>query len=748
MGKKRKKSKDQKLHSNLRKVICEYFEGRGKKHLTDVALIKKLSFPEDHLLVVTKILDELVQEGLLKKDKNEYCPAKNQVPVIKGTIKMHPRGFGFVKAHKEHELLEEIFIPIGKCKGAVHGDTVEVEVLPDVSAKGPEGKVISIIERGQSHLGGVITNILSPSLAKARLPLMGETQQVLIDTADHIVQIGDRIVVEMIEWGEGVNKELTARLCHKLGNIDDPSIDVQAAIEEYAIRSDFPQEVLLEAEAFGDTIAPSAFCDRLDLRNLVCVTIDPDTAKDFDDAISLEKEGDTFRLGVHIADVTHYVKEGSPLDQEAYLRANSTYFPGYCVPMLPPALCDNLCSLKPQRNRLAATVFMDISANGDLLNYTIHRSVIRSKKRLTYHQARKILEGTLESPHRSLLLLMKELALALKEKRKQRGSLDLSLSETIVRIDEQGQPTGLHIEEYDVTHQMIEEFMLKANEVVATHLANKGSPIAYRVHDSPEEASIRDYIQLLHEFGIEAPENASPIELNKAIQTATGTPYGQYLAGQYIRKMKFAYYSPENTGHWGLSLSHYCHFTSPIRRYADLLVHRVLFGDDIPFAKVEEITEKCSEQERLSSKAEMGVLRLKKLRLLHKWKAEKPFHEYEAVLTSLKPSGLIAEVLHIGVEAFIHISDLGDDYFVYNEAKQTFTGRKSKKIYGKGQVLALFLKTIDLIEGKCSFSLIEGEDFADEASKKDQNPKKETKRPYSRPRFHKKTNGRKRKKSK
>lgn len=365
--------------------------------------------------------------------------------------------------------------------------------------------------------------------------------------------------------------------------------------------------------------------------------------------------------------------------------------------MLPGELSNNLCSLKPKVNRLTVSVFMDFDPEGEMTQYRIARTVIRSCRRFTYKEAKKVLEGKLKSPHKDTLLLMQELCLLLKRKRYERGSVEFAMPELVVLVDEKGHPTGTDYVEYDITHQLVEEFMLKANETVAKHLDKEGKGVPFRVHDEPSEENMRDFAFLAGAFGFNIPPKPAPSDIQKMFNEALNTPYGQYLATSYIRRMRLAIYSPINIGHYGLSLTHYCHFTSPIRRYVDLVAHRLIFDYRADLKQLEKISDTCSERERISAKAENSVLTLKKYRLLEKYFQENSEREYQAVITRVKHFGLTFEVVELMLEGFIHISEIGTDYYEFEEELGRLRGTRRGELYASGDRITVRLKELNLL---------------------------------------------------
>lgn len=692
-------TKEERLFNNLLRITEQFMGGKSFIPLTEQELLQRLSLPPQHQEIFQSVLKQLVDSNLIEVVQDRYSWKHSRQDIVTGTIKMHSRGFGFVQPENPTINTQDIFIPKHLTKNAVDGDVVEVLINEDsVSDKGPEGKVMAILSRARTHMAGIIRQIDKDGWFIAHVPLLGSQQRVIVQpTEERALQIGDRIVMEVTDWG-AKETETTCRFSHYLGNISDPSCDIYAAIEEFELRSDFPSRVVEEAQSLGKQVSRKDIQEREDLRHLTTLTIDPDTAKDFDDAISLTKDEEGFYyLGVHIADVSHYVRPGSALDDEARIRCNSTYFPRVCIPMLPGALSENLCSLKPNVNRLTVSVLMRFDPAGTMTEHRMTKSVIKSAKRFTYKEAKKVLDGEKKSVHLPTLNLMVELCRLLKKKRYERGSIEFSLPELVVLVDEKGVPFQTDYITYDITHQMVEEFMLKANEVVAWDLTERGRNLTYRVHDVPAEENLRDFSLLAAAFGFRIPDNPSPQDIQRLFEEAGETAYSNYLASSYIRRMRLAAYSAENIGHYGLSLTHYCHFTSPIRRYVDLVVHRILFGESDDFEYLQQVANLCSEQERVSAKAESSVVLLKKLRFLKQMHDQDQYREYEAIITRVKNFGVYFEIIDLLLEGFIHISELEEDYFVFEEEKMRLRGTKRGNFYAPGDRLTVMLKDVDFV---------------------------------------------------
>ena len=578
--------------------------------------------------------------------------------IIEGVIHIHAKGFGFVTPSQADSGSEDIFIPKHLKKNAVDGDLVEIAVKPDRKRdKGPEGYVLSVIKRAKTHLVGIVWMINPRGHYLIYVQSLGNTKSAFVKRKKRLsYRIGDCLLLEVMDWGEE-NKPALCTVREKIGCIYDTTTDIKAAVRDFDIRFHFPSSLSKEIEQLPMEVSKDELAGRLDLTDLETFTIDPETAKDYDDALSLSKDDKGYHRGVHIADVSHYVKEGSKLDEEAYKRSNSTYFPGICVPMLPEVLSNHLCSLKEKELRLSVSVLIDFDREGTVIHSRIEKAYIFSQKRFTYEEAKEVLDQKRASPHFSCLKLMKELCLLLKKKRFQRGSVDLSLPEIVIQVDKKGAPYAVEVLEYDYTHKLVEEFMLKANEIVAEHFIQCQKPTIFRVHEDPSPENLEDFYFFARSLGFSVPGQPTQEDIQALFATAKKTPHLERLSVAFIRSMKMAFYCHKNTGHFGLALNSYCHFTSPIRRYSDLVVHRLLF-DKVKAPDLREIARSCSERERISFKAESSVILMKKIRLLASYQKKDPQRIYRGVVSKIKPFGFSFEAEPLQIEGFIHISDL------------------------------------------------------------------------------------------
>jgi ribonuclease R len=701
----------QHLFDNLLKTTNEFVKGRQYAPHTKGALIERLNVHPDNWAIFEKVLETLKIAGTLSLIGEQYhrtlateSPRLAQdETIVRGTISTHPRGFGFVNQPSPKE---DIFIPKAAMNGAIDGDVVDIVTnLVSCSPKGPEGRVLNVVERKRSTLVGTVTESQGKQ-AIIYSSLLGELHPIVCQLKpSEKVKKGDRVVLKVLSWGQ--KKEPTECLLDRvLGNVADPRIDIPFVVEESGIRHEFSKATIEEAQQFGTRVKPSELKNRTDVRDLECITIDPDTAKDFDDAISIEMIGSTYRVGVHIADVSHYVRPNSALDIEARQRCNSTYFPNTCNPMLPRELSENLCSLKPKVARLTVSVFFDVTESGDISEWEIVRSVIKSQQRLTYSDAKRILDGTMKSAHAPLLHRMAHVCELLKNRRRERGSVQLYVPELIVKIDDMGCPTGMERVEYDITHQMVEELMLKANEIVAIQLGRNGKEVSYRVHEEPAEEALRDFSSLVASFGFHLPEVPTPQDMQQFFLEAEGSPHASYLAVCYIKSMRQACYSPDNIGHYGLSLEHYCHFTSPIRRYIDIIIHRLLLEEGPDRDALATICQAASEQERISARAEGSVCLIKKLRYLSQEQKRSPKKLYDAIITRVKPFGIFFDVVDIMLEGFLHVSELEDDYFLFNDDTSQLEGRNFGICYRSGEHLSVLCDRVDIVMQEASWHMV------------------------------------------
>ncbi|MFA6118958.1 MAG: ribonuclease R family protein [Parachlamydiales bacterium] len=622
-----------------------------------------------------------------------------QKNIVEGILRTNPRGFGFVVV--KDKSIQDVFIPKSEIKNAIEGDLVEVEIK-QINPKGPEGKIIRILKRERKNLAGIILQKLQKNYL-AYVPTLGLDWHVVV-LSDKKLEVGDRLIIEPLEWDSEKDKTV-CKMIKFLSNISDASKDTEAAIYEFEIKDEFSKEAISEAKSFK--IEKNDLKNRKDLTDLNAITIDPTDAKDYDDAVSLTKDQNNhFHLGVHITDVAHYVKKNSFLDIEAKERGNSTYFPQRCTPMLPFELSNDLCSLKPDTIRLTVSVQMEFDTLGNLVCYDIERSYIESKKRFSYEEAKKVLDSPKDCQFKKNLQEMVELCLILKKIRLDRGSIDFSISESKLVLDKNGVPIEMKKIEYDITHQLIEEFMLKANEIVAKHLSSLGKHLIFRIHEEPSSEKFNDFFELARSLGFSLPQKPTQQDIQNLFVKAKETEHLQLLSISFIKNLKLAHYSPDNVGHFGLALEYYTHFTSPIRRYSDLIIQRILFNEEDENTNFDEVAKICSDKERNSFRAENSVITLKKLRLLQKIISTDSRKIFTAVVTKVKPFGIYFELDEYLVEGFLHVSEIEDDYYEYYQESSKLIGKHKNKTLSIGTKIKLKVEDIDLILHETTFRFI------------------------------------------
>lgn len=620
---------------------------------------------------------------------------------VRGILSLMPAGFGFVSLIDSD--IGDVFIPKSEVYQAMDGDEVLVLIksMRGKRGQGPEGSIVEILNRKRNRVLGIVVNIL-PKTVQVRTSIGGLTHNLFIRVEER-VKIGDRLLLKIKKGGI---KDFECEFIETIGSIYEPKYDSFALKEEFQLPHAFSEEAIQESLSIPKEVLPSDFLNRRDLSDIPTITIDPKTARDFDDALSVYRTEKGFQLFVHIADVSHYVKRGSAIDKEACERKNSVYLLGECIPMLPPLLADEICSLKEGDQKLTVTVELQILESGKIEECQIYRSIIRSDKRFTYEEAFEVLEQK-ENPFQPLLKLLVELALCLKKEKKARGAIDLTLPEQRWELGSEGIPTGFAFVEYDITHQLVEECMLKANEVVAKELESRGLTLPYRIHEAPKLETLEEFYEQLRAFHLIDQNKPSQAQIQSVFESIHGTPLGMDLSVRYIRSMQLALYSHKNIGHYGLQIDHYTHFTSPIRRYADLITHRLLFEESYSEAEIQQLTKECSLRERLSMRAEANFLHLKKLRYLQQQQNQGELLEYPAILTKIRSYAIFFDIPTLGLNGSLHVSKLGNDYFQFYEEKEVLVGKGSSQKFEVGNWIKLKLERVDLLFLTIEWSLIE-----------------------------------------
>ena len=674
-----------------------------------------------------EILEQMVSAGTVKLRKKGYYGSAARPTVYQGILEVTRQGFGFVEVEGEER---DIFVPARSMSTALDGDRVEIALSPkrarpDRDAPRAEGEVLRVLERAHSTLVGTVEIRRREARVTPddqRFPVVSVTNtEVLKD-----VTSGEKVVVRIDSWGDG-EPELSGTVVETLGRSGDLAVEVRAVLRDFRLTEEFPPDVAQETQDIRPDIPPEAFRGRLDLRSDLCFTIDPEDAKDFDDAVSLAVlPNGTRRLGVHIADVSYYVREGTALDAEALRRGTSVYFPHTVIPMLPEKLSNFLCSLRPGEDRLTFSVIMELSAAGDVHSYSITPSVIRSRRRLSYEEAHTILTGAPASPLdtpetdvRSALVHMRDLSALLRARRKKEGSIDFETAEVKFTIAPDGTPTGLQKKAHLDTHWLIEEFMLLANKVVAKHIGLVRSddherPFIYRVHDVPDPERIKELASFVQQFGysLNVQGGVSSKGLQKLLDQVRGSEVENVINEVALRAMAKAIYSERNIGHYGLAFAHYAHFTSPIRRYPDLVIHRLLKEYALGItperreqlrSRVPLIAKRSSERERVALEAEREVTKVFQIEYMKRHIGD----ELTGVISGVTRFGMFIEIHETLAEGMIHVRDMEDDYYEYDATNYALVGRRSDRRFRLGDPVRVTVLRVNPHRREIDFALVQ-----------------------------------------
>ena len=690
--------------------ICDEFYVPMK--LKELAIL--LQVPKDQRNELKRVMDALETEGKVHvSSKGKY--SKGEAKRIVGTYTAHARGFGFVVVEGE---AEDIFISEDDANGAFHNDQVEVVIKASPQGKRKEGKITKILSHGTTTLVGYFQKNKSFGFVIPDNQRFVQDVFVPLERSKGAVT-GHKVVVELTKYGDN-NKKPEGKVVEILGHVNDPGVDIMSIVKGYDLPTEFPEKVLNQAERVAKDVSTADMAGRMDLRDWTMVTIDGEDAKDLDDAISITKEDGNYILGVHIADVTNYVQEKSALDREALKRGTSVYLVDRVIPMLPHTLSNGICSLNAGEDRLALSCIMTINEKGTVIDHKIAETVVHIDERMSYTSVKKILEeDTLEiEKYRELVpmfKLMAELSRILREKRTQRGSIDFDFPETKMILDENGKPIEIKPYDRNVATKIIEDFMLLANETVAEDYFWQEIPFVYRTHESPDEDKIKKLATFIHNFGHSmhiSNKEVRPKEIQKLLAKVEGTAEDALISRLALRSMKQAKYTPENTGHFGLAASYYCHFTSPIRRYPDLQIHRIIkenlrgrMNEDRRdhYDKIlAEVAKQSSQKERLAEEAERETVKLKKVEYMSSRIGE----EFEGVVSSITKWGIYVELPNT-IEGLIHVTNLYDDHYNYIEDSYEMLGEHTGKTYKLGQTVTVRVIGTSKVERTIDFELAE-----------------------------------------
>lgn len=713
---------DKVILDEKKKILLEFINSKDYQPMKFKEIASVLQVPRDEKQDLREVLEALQTDGKIEADtKGRYkiADTNTRTGIFSGT----QRGFGFVIIEGE---TEDIFIPESATKGALHNDKVMVSIKNEGRGKRREGEIIRILERNSSTIVGTFEKSKNYGFVVADNQKFGKDIFIPKEHTKGAVN-GHKVVVKITDYGSQ-DRNPEGKVIEILGHMNDPGVDIISVIMAYNLPVEFPEEVMNQVEAVQDEITEKDMAGRKDIRSLQTVTIDGEDAKDLDDAITLSKDGDIYHLGVHIADVSNYVTENSPLDKEAVKRGTSVYLVDRVIPMLPHKLSNGICSLNAGTDRLALSCFMDIDDKGTVIGHEIAETVLRVDRRMTYTSVKKILEDHDEAERNEykelvpMFELMSELADILREKRRKRGSIDFDFPESKIKLDENGHPIEIKPYDRNKATKIIEDFMLIANETIAEDYFWQEIPFVYRSHDNPDAEKIQQLGIFINNFGYSikiSQDDIHPKELQKLLLKIDNTPEEALISRLTLRSMKRASYTSTSDGHFGLATKYYCHFTSPIRRYPDLQIHRIIkenlrgglsekrynhYSKILP-----DIARQASITERRADDAERDVDKLKKVEYMSDHIGE----IFEGVISGITNWGMYVELPNT-VEGMVRVSEMQDDYYIYDEEHYAMIGEHTRKTYKLGEKVLVEVLAADKLLRTIDFA------FVDEAPEEDQ----------------------------
>ncbi len=718
------------IRDKRKKVICDLVNDELYVPMKEKELAMFLQVAKEDREEFRQILQELLAEGkLMLTLKGKYM--KSNGKVLTGTFISNAKGFGFVEMEGKEE---DLYIPEDKTGGAFHKDTVEVVLLPSTGGKRQEAQVIKVLSRGMTQVVGTYQKSKNFGFVIPDNTKLSQDIFVPKERSKGAVD-GHKVVVEITDYGNQ-NKSPEGKIVEILGHINDPGVDILSIVKSFEIPMEFPEKVMNQVERVAKEVSEADRAGRRDLRDLVMVTIDGEDAKDLDDAVSVSYDGENFHLGVHIADVTNYVQENSALDREALKRGTSVYLVDRVIPMLPHALSNGVCSLNEGVDRLALSCLMTIDGKGEVINYEICESVINVNNRMSYTVVNQILtEEDVYKNHPEyekyeyldeMFRHMETLSEILINKRRRRGAIDFDFPEAKILLDREGTPLAIKPYERNVATMLIESFMLAANETVAQHFYWQELPFVYRVHDTPDAEKIAKLATFINNFGYYMKSisregvkvsdgEIHPKEIQKLLAKIAGTPEEAMISRLALRSMKQAKYSTESTGHFGLACKYYSHFTSPIRRYPDLQIHRIikeqlrgrLHNDRIDHYHniLAEVCKQSSVTERRADEAERETEKLKKAEYMEAHLGE----VFEGVVSGITQWGIYVELPNT-VEGLIHVAKIPGDYYYYNESTYEMVGEATGRTFKLGMKVKVMATATDTFTKTIDFALVQEEE--------------------------------------
>ena len=711
-----------KRENNLQQQILALLRRPKCRPLDKKEIASALGFPSDNRREIKEALSKMEQAGEIARIRKNHYILPEAADLVTGRIQIHQAGFGFLAREGAEE--GDVFISAENTGTAMNGDRVVARITRDAEysrSRGgrnlPTGRIIRILERAHDTIVGTLQQTRNFSYVVPDDPRFVHNVYVHprpLPDAPRPPQPNDKVVVRLEKWeSRHVNPE--GEIIELLGRATDPGVDMLSIIRKYGLPLEFPEAVLGAANAIPEEVDPESHADREDLRGKFIVTIDPDDARDFDDAIHVERlaNGD-WQLGVHIADVSAYVTPGSVLDREARRRGNSVYLPDRVIPMLPERLSNGVCSLNPNVVRLTHSVFIRFAKNGAPRQARFARTMIQSARRLTYKEAFSILQSPPNDELSEHLHAAWKLATVLRQRRFAHGSLDLDFPEVKMIVDRAtGRPLRLEKIENDESHQLVEEFMLAANEAVALDLKNRLVPTIYRVHENPDPEKLAEFREFALSHGFQAGDLTHRKELQRLLASFRGKPEEQALKIGLLKSLKRARYDTRPLGHYGLAKTNYAHFTSPIRRYADLAVHRSLAhqagkrGRPQPGpGELTAIAEHISATERIAADAESEAVKMKKLEFLQLQLTQRNPQVFRAIVLEVRNYGLLIELPDVLLTGLVHISSLTDDFYSFDGPRQRIIGRRSRRVLAVGDVLQVAVARVDTFKRQADFAIV------------------------------------------
>lgn len=712
---------------NIKDKIIEYMESEEYIPMKREEIAKRLQIGKEGKDELYKILSEMEAEGRIYRNRKDKYGIPHNMNLAVGKLIVNQRGYGFLVPDNKSEGVTDVFISPRDLNGAMNGDRVIAKItLSSGDGKKREGEIRKILKRANEKIVGVYEKSKSFGFV---VPSDNRiTEDIFIPKNDSMGAQDKQIVeVEITSWGDS-RRSPEGRVIDILGNKGDAGIDIITIVKKYGLPEHFPEAVEHEAESITEEIPASEIKRRADFRDKMIFTIDGADAMDFDDGVSIEKlSNGNYKLGVHIADVTYYVKENKPLDKEAIERGTSVYLVDRVIPMLPKKLSNGVCSLNPKVDRLALSVIMEIDKQGRVKSHEIVESVINSKERLIYEDVSDILEkddSELKEKYSHILddfYTMEELCKILMEKRRRRGSIDFDFPETKVILDEKGKPIEISEYERRIANRIIEEFMLVTNETVAEYMHWSQAPFLYRIHEDPDLDKMQEFSKFIYNFGykFKGSQEVHPRELQELLGKIEGKKEEHLINTIMLRSLKKARYSAEIDSHFGLAAEYYTHFTSPIRRYPDLQIHRIIkwfINGELDEkkasklkAKLPEIAELSSDAEKRADEAERETDDLKKAEFM----LDKIGEEFDGVISGVISSGLFIELPNT-VEGFVHVNTLKDDYYKYDERSYALMGERTKRMYRIGDEQRVRVTNVNIDSRQVDFIIVESSELEEE----------------------------------